>query len=183
MAPSKKPKATASGSSSGTSASSKDAIVYLDLTYDPGPEQETSFARADLVFEQVDHGQTSYEVRVFLNNKKATDKTARSSETGYAGRFVVFGHGRCFGAEGHCDSSTAVTSGRTVGHNGTRQHPLTPETMILTITKPLRRILSAPGKRLETLTMVPISKAARRGDRGLAAGLFKCGRVSLRTYR
>jgi hypothetical protein len=58
-----------------------------------------------------------------------------------------------------------------------------PETRILTITEPLRRILSAPGRRLKTLTFVPVSKAPRREQRGLAPGLFKYDRVSLRTYR
>jgi hypothetical protein len=46
-----------------------------------------------------------------------------------------------------------------------------------------RRILSAPGKRLETLTFVPVSRAPRREERGLAPGPFKYHRVSLRTYR
>ena len=40
--------------------------------------------------------------------------------------------------------------------SGGHQHPLTPQTKILTITEPLRRILSSPGKRLKTLTFVPV---------------------------
>jgi tyrosinase len=162
----------------------KDAIVHRALAFERGPAEETSFTRADLVFEGVDHAQGSYEVRVFLNNPKADETTARSAETGYAGRFVVFGHGRCFGAEGHCDSKIAAPprSG-TLDPAGGRQHPLTPQTRILTITEPLRRVLDASGKRLESLTLVPIAKTPRRADSGLAAGLFKCSRVSLRTYR
>ena len=50
-------------------------------------------------------------------------------------------------------------------------------------TEPLRRALASPAKRLETLTSVPIAKTPRRDRRGLAAGLFKFSRVSLRTYR
>lgn len=178
MAASKKPKR----GSSKSKATPNKAIVHHALAFDPGSTPEASFARADLVFEGVDHAQGSYEVRVFLNNKKADENTARSPETGYAGRFVVFGHGRCFGAEGHCDPSIAAPLGQR-GGPGSREHPLSPQTKFLTITDPLRRVLSSPAKRLKTLTFVPISKAPRLRERGLAAGLFACGRVSLRTYR
>jgi tyrosinase len=161
----------------------KEAIVHRDLAFEPGPAQESAFKRADLVFEGVDHAQGSYEVRVFLNNKKANEQTARSPETGYAGRFVVFGHGRCFGEQDHCEPALAAAPAQAIDPSGGHQHPLTPQTRILTITEPLRRILNSPGKRLKTLTFVPVSKAPRRDQRGLAAGLFKYDRVSLRTYR
>jgi tyrosinase len=159
------------------------AILHRDLAFDPGPTQETAFKRADLVFEGVDHARDSYEVRVFLNNKDADEQTARSPETGYAGRFVVFGHGRCFGEEDHCEPALAAPPAQAIDPSGGHRHPMTPETRILTVTEPLRRVLSAPGKGLETLTFVPVSKAPRRDQRGLAAGLFKYDRVSLRTYR
>lgn len=161
----------------------KDAIMHRDLAYDPGPTQEAAFKRADLVFEGVDHARDSYEVRVYLNNKDANEQTARSAETGYAGRFVVFGHGRCFGEQDHCEPALAAAPAQAIDPSGGHQHPLTPQTRILTITEPLRRVLGSPAKRLKTLTFVPISKAPRREQRGLAAGLFKYGRVSLRTYR
>ena len=163
--------------------SPKGAIVHRDLVFDPGAADETAFTRADLVFEGVDHAQDSYEVRVFLNNNDADDATARSPETGYAGRFVVFGHGRCFGTEGHCDATIAEPAVQAVDPSGGRLHPLTPQTRFLTITGPLRRILESPTKRLESLTLVPIAKRPRRDQRGLAAGLFKFNKVSLRTYR
>lgn len=160
------------------------AITHRDLAFDLGPAQEAAFKRADLVFEGVDHARDSYEVRVFLNNKNADEKTARSPETGYAGRFVVFGHGRCFGEQDHCEPALAATApAQAIDPSGGHQHPLTPQTRIVTITEPLRRILSSPGKRLKTLTFVPVSKAPRREQRGLAPGLFKYRRVSLRTYR
>jgi hypothetical protein len=165
------------------SAERKGAIVHRDLAFEPGPAQESAFRRADLVFEGVDHARDSYEVRVFLNNTDANEQTARSPETGYAGRFVVFGHGRCFGEQDHCEPAIAAAPAHAIDPSGGHQHPLTPQTRILTITEPLRRILSSPGKRLKTLTFVPISKAPRRERRGLAPGLFKYARVSLRTYR
>ena len=176
MAKSRKAKASRSREREG-------AIVHRDLAFDPGTTQETSFRRADLVFEGVDHARDSYEVRVFLNNKNADEQTARSPETGYAGRFVVFGHGRCFGEADHCEPALAAAPAQAIDPSGGHQHPLTPQTRILTITEPLRRILSSPGKRLKTLTFVPISKGPRRERRGLAPGLFKYARVSLRTYR
>jgi tyrosinase len=165
------------------SAGREAAIMHRDLAFEPGPTQDTAFKRADLVFEGVDHARDSYEVRVFLNNKDADEQTARSPETGYAGRFVVFGHGRCFGEQDHCEPALAAAPAQAIDPSGGHQHPLTPETRILTITEPLRRILSAPGRRLKTLTFVPVSKAPRREQRGLAPGLFKYDRVSLRTYR
>jgi tyrosinase len=165
------------------SAGREAAIMHRDLASEPGPTQDTAFKRADLVFEGVDHARDSYEVRVFLNNKDADEQTARSPETGYAGRFVVFGHGRCFGEQDHCEPALAAAPAQAIDPSGGHQHPLTPETRILTITEPLRRILSAPGRRLKTLTFVPVSKAPRREQRGLAPGLFKYDRVSLRTYR
>jgi hypothetical protein len=161
----------------------KDAIVHRDLAFDAGPTGESAFKRADLVFEGVDHARDSYEVRVFLNNQNANEQTARSPETGYAGRFVVFGHGRCFGEQDHCEPAITAMPGVAIDPSGRHQHPLTPQTKILTITEPLRRILRSRGKRLRTLTFVPISKLPRREQRGLAPGLFKYSRVSLRTYR
>ena len=99
------------------------AIVHRELVFDPGQTQETAFSRADLVFEGVDHARDSYEVRVFLNNKSANEKTARSPETGYAGRFVVFGHSRCFGEQDHCAPEIAATPPtQAIDPSGGHQH-------------------------------------------------------------
>ena len=153
-------------------------IAHLNLRFDPGQEQETSFTRADLVFTGVDHSSLSYEVRIFLNNKAADDQTPRELETGYAGKFTVFGHGNCFGEAGHCE----VPEGQ-AGGDIYAQHPLTRQRMIVPITPALQRVLSGPSRQLETVTLVPISKAPKRADRGLTADLFKYDGVSLRTYR
>lgn len=153
-------------------------ITHLDLKFDLGQEQETSFTRADLVFTGVDHSSLSYEVRIFLNNKAADDETPRELKTGYAGKFTVFGHGNCFGEAGHCE----VPEGQ-VGGDIYAQHPLTRQRVIVPITPALQRILSGPRRQLETVTLVPISKAPKRADRGLTADLFKYDGVSLRTYR
>jgi hypothetical protein len=61
------------------------------------------FARADIEFEGVEHSGSSYEARVFLNNPEANAGTETTPEAGYAGSYYVFGHGGCYGDEGHCD--------------------------------------------------------------------------------
>jgi tyrosinase len=63
----------------------------------------TDVSRADLVFYGVDHSGPSYEARVFFNNPEADENTPRDPEHGYAGSFHIFGHGGCFGEEGHCE--------------------------------------------------------------------------------
>jgi hypothetical protein len=133
--------------------------LVLDL---PLPAQEglTAFTRADVVFTGVDHSGGSYEVRLFLNNPAATADTPRTAEQGYAGRFTVFGHGGCYGDEGHCEvpaPSADPTELRPA-------HPLTPLEINVTITEALRRVLARDGA-LRTVTLVPVSITPRRADR------------------
>jgi hypothetical protein len=49
--------------------------------------------KAELVFSGVDMAGDSFEGRVFLNNAMATEHTARTAESGYAGSFHVYGYG------------------------------------------------------------------------------------------
>jgi hypothetical protein len=61
--------------------------------------------KTTLVFQGINHAGPSYEGRVFLNNKRANEKTKTTSANGYAGSFFIFGHGgRCYGGSGHCNS-------------------------------------------------------------------------------
>jgi len=60
------------------------------------------FKKARLDFHQLKPTITSYEVRLFLNQEQADATTPRIG-SGYAGRLMLFGHGRCHGAPGHCD--------------------------------------------------------------------------------
>jgi hypothetical protein len=48
--------------------------LVVDLPF-PGEESLTPFTRADVVVTGVDHSETSYEVRLFLNNAAATADT------------------------------------------------------------------------------------------------------------
>lgn len=141
--------------------------------------EDSQFTRADLVFDGVDHSDLSYEVRVFLNNPAATEKMARTAQSGYAGRFVIFGHGKCFGDLGHCD----IPTGPRRGFDRRPAHPLTPQTKLVTITEALQRVLAASDKGLESITLVPVSQDPIRKRHRLAPDLFHFTRMSLRTYR
>lgn len=153
-----------------------DQTRVLDLAF-PGDAGQAPFSRADLVVTGVDHSSLSYEVRVFLNNPDATADTPRTAEQGYGGRYTVFGHGGCFGDEGHCDVPTPTADATDLRP----QHQLTPITTYVTVTDALRRLLAA-GETLRTVTLVPVSLAPRRADRGPAPELLAFDDVSLQTY-
>jgi len=150
--------------------------LVVDLPF-PGEAGAAAFTRADVVFTGVHHSDTSYEARLFFNNPGATADTARTPEQGYAGRFTAFGHGGCYGDDGHCDvpeRSTDPTDLRPA-------HPLTPLDTFVTVTDPLRRLLAA-GDTLQTVTLVPVSITPRRADRKPAPELLHFADVSLQTY-
>lgn len=50
----------------------------------------------------------SYEGRVFINNPSANETTELNLENGYVGSYHVFGHGGCYGSEGHCDIPNGI---------------------------------------------------------------------------
>lgn len=159
-----------------------DGVILVDLPFSASGEHEAEFSRADLVFTGVDHSGPSYEVRVFMNNPEADGSTARTAENGYAGRFVVFGHGGCFGDEGHCEvDATAPAVGAPAF--AVRPHPLTPQSKALTVTRALRQVLAGDAGALTMLTLVPVLKAAVREDCRVEPGIFSYHRVSLQTYR
>ncbi len=157
-------------------AGETEQTLVADLPF-PGEEGLNPFTRADVVITGEDHSGISYEVRLFLNNPAATAGTPRTAEQGYAGRFTVFGHGGCYGDEGHCEvpaPSTDPTDLRSA-------HPLTPLDTYVTITDALRRVL-ADGGTLRTVTLVPVSITPRLADRRPAPELLHFADVSLRTY-
>ena len=119
------------------------------------PVNREDIARADLVFYGVDHGGPSYEARVFLDNPKADGDTPREPESGYAGSFVVFGHGGCYGDEGHC----APDDRRRDEFDRRPPHPLTPQTRTLQVTEALRRTTS-DRVRVDVVVVVRESQVA-----------------------
>ena len=154
-------------------------VIELEMVLRDTVDSETTFSRADLVFTGIDHSGLSYEVLVYLNNARANANTPRSIDAGYAGRFVIFGHGDCFGTTGHCDVENTTTN----AIDSARRHPMTPKGRILTITDALRRVLSTHEGGLESITLVPISKNPKQKDREPTASLLRYEGISLQTYR
>ena len=64
------------------------------------------FVRAQLDFHRLRPPRDSYEIRAYLDNPAADAGTGYNHKT-YAGRIVLFGHGTCHGAPGHCDPGQA----------------------------------------------------------------------------
>lgn len=114
------------------------------------PLEEVS--RVDIEFEQVDHSGASFEGRVFLNNPEADENTEPSPENGYAGSFFIFGHGGCFGDEGHCEVDVELR--QFDPYDPRRSHPLLPVQMSVEATEAVRRTASEGGD--ITVTVVPV---------------------------
>jgi hypothetical protein len=109
----------------------------------------TGYHRADLVFDGVDHSGGSFALRVFFNNPAATDKTEITDENGYVASVYVFGHGGCFGDEGHCD---VPVSQRAFDHRP--PHPLTPAKMWIEVTGAVRQCAGRQERLV--ITVVPV---------------------------
>jgi tyrosinase len=64
------------------------------------------FARAQLDFHSLRPPVESFEIRAYVGNSKCNAKTGYDHPS-YAGRMVLFGHGVCHGAPGHCNPNLA----------------------------------------------------------------------------
>jgi tyrosinase len=62
------------------------------------------FRNAEFEVGGIKHTGSSYEGLLYINNPAADGATGKDAEAGYVASFNVFGHGGCFGAEGHCDN-------------------------------------------------------------------------------
>jgi hypothetical protein len=109
------------------------------------------FVRADIEFHGVDHAGSSYEGRVFVNNPDAGPDTEPSDDSGYAGSFYIFGHGGCYGDEGHCDVRPRDP------YDPRPPHELWPTRKVVIATEAIRRAVQA-GSTM-TITVVPIVTA------------------------
>ena len=124
----------------------------LELPELPAPD---AISRADLVFYGVDHSGPSYEGRVFLNNTNANADTELELHAGYAGSFDVFGHGGCFGDEGHC-----LPDQRFIDEFDVRApHPLRPLTLTVIATDAIRSALADSSVSEVTVTVVAVVPA------------------------
>ncbi len=133
---------------------------------------DRDFRRADIVFHNVDHSEASFDARVYLNNPEADEKTGVASETGYAGTFHIFGHGGCYGDEGHCD----VTDRRM--YDPRPAHPLTSGRKVVIATDTVRRAMQEGST--ATVTVVPVVTATTEKCSG---DVLKFDRLEVVTYR
>jgi hypothetical protein len=134
-------------------------------------DEEIEFSRADLVFYDVDHSGPSFEARVFLNNPDASAGTPCDDEQGYAGSFYVFGHGGCYGEEGHCEPD-----GRTRDAFDVRPpHPLTGYTKTVIVTEALKRV-TTPEVVVTVVAVMPDE------DEAVATDALSFDTVRLLTY-
>lgn len=117
------------------------------------------FTRADLVFYGVEHRGPSFEARVFLNAPEANVDTEPSVENGYAGSFVIFGHGGCFGDTGHCKVPPEPRD----PFDKRPPHGMTPLTKLVDITDALKRVRAsgATGATV-SVTVVPVRPGRQR---------------------
>jgi hypothetical protein len=108
------------------------------------------FTAAELAFYDVDHSGPSFRALVFLDTPEADIETPLELDAGYAGHFVIFGHGGCVGDEGHCEVPEYYKD----VFDSRPLHPLTPQTKLVDITEALRR--REGGSRELVVTALPI---------------------------
>lgn len=149
--------------------------ITFEIELPAGPDQP-GFARADLTFYGLDHGGASYEVRVFFNHPDAGPDTPLSPDAGFAGKFSVFGHGGCFGEEGHCEVRAPVSA-----FDRRAPHPLVPAVRILTVTGAIRNLVQR-GAPAVTVTAVPIVRPSPLATAEQSADVLVIDQVALHTY-
>jgi hypothetical protein len=109
---------------------------------------DLEFARADLEIYGINHFRPSYTAHVYLNAPDTDDLEA--GHASYAGSFSIFGHQRCSGDEGHCETHAHLRR-----FDDRPSHPLTRAFKRVVITEPLRRALAEAAGRV-TVTFVVV---------------------------
>jgi tyrosinase len=124
-----------------------------NLSKTTSPEIDTQdlghdYTRADIEFEGLDHSGSTYEGRVYLNNPDAGPDTDPTPENGYAGSYYIFGHGGCYGGEGHCEVAPRAP------YDPRPPHALSPTRKVVIATDAIRKAAAAGPKM--TITVVPV---------------------------
>jgi tyrosinase len=135
---------------------------------------EKKLYRVDLEFRGIDHSGPSYEGRVFINNPNADQTTEKNISAGYVGSFYIFGHGRCYGDEGHCEVNKER---RPYDHRP--EHPLTPAVKRITITDQIKTLGTATSQ--FSVTIVPILAGGSKIEDG-QQDLIQMEEISIITY-
>ncbi len=141
----------------------------------PIGEVSGAFERAQLDFHQLRPPRSSFEIRAFFNNPDATSKTP-CDDPSFAGRLMLFGHGRCHGAPGHCNPKLEARDDYDQRH----QHPLRFEKTkyAIDVTDALRRLVPRTGAPVRIdVTLVTLDV----GGRPVARSSVKYRGVSLST--
>ncbi|MEA2719621.1 MAG: tyrosinase [Candidatus Eremiobacteraeota bacterium] len=103
---------------------------------------DAEFHRAEIRFEGLTPPKNSFTVLVFVNDTKANGKTKTYGNPHFLGAQGFFGHGRCFGDEGHCDPKPRDI------FDLRPKHHYDPIKVRLNVTRPLRALLRA-GEKLD----------------------------------
>jgi hypothetical protein len=111
--------------------------------------EHLDFSRADLEIYGINHFRPSYTAHVYLNAPASGELEV--SHDSYAGSFSIFGHGRCYGSEGHCEAHSHIRR-----FDDRPSHPLTRAFKRVVITEALRRTLQT-GTRQLTVTFVVVA--------------------------
>jgi hypothetical protein len=148
--------------------------ISFDLEL-PAGEELPAIARADLTFYGLDHSGPSYEVRVFFDKPDANADTPLDDPS-HAGSFSVFGHGGCFGDEGHCEVTRPVSA-----FDRRLPYQLAPATRVLICTAAVRQLV-ATGRGQATVTLVEVVRAAPLVDPDAAREVLRVDQVALHTY-
>lgn len=125
-------------------------------------DEVEALSRADLVFLGVDHSGPTYEARIYFNNPDAALHTPTDAEHGYAGSFFIFGHGTCYGEEGHCDRQQRYVD----VFDQRPPHPITPIARTVIVTEAVERV--GGGELTVTLVAVDATGAEAAASDALA---------------
>jgi tyrosinase len=134
----------------------------------------SSWQRADLEFEGVEHDGASFVMHVFLNNPDADEATPRTPEQRYAGYLTVFAHGDCWGDVGHCDTAEPVSA-----FDRRPPHPLLPFDATLEITDALSALPLGTGPDGTGEVTVTVLAFNKNGD---TDGVLRFKQLTLLTY-
>jgi tyrosinase len=110
------------------------------------PTHDVPFVEASLDFEDIQHDGPSFTVYVYFDNPEV-DAAAGADGEGYVGKFRVFGHGDCWGGQGHCDPSHHPIH----DFDLRPAHPLAPIDLSLDCTEALREIAEKDEVRVTAL--------------------------------
>ncbi len=146
--------------------SSEAPITLFSEPMEDGEEQEevmtleisaqtlgSQFRSARLDFHQLKPPIESYFLRAYIDNPEADASTPRS-DSSFAGQLVLFGHGDCYGAPGHCNPNS---QGRDK-YDLRRKHPLRSKSThySINITKALKHAREN-GNEIHTLRLIAIN--------------------------